>query len=89
MSLTHLSIGSSSKANAAHLVQQLVSVFPAFEDQTECRGVMTYLYKRAQLVVFSLHRRFHVRVLLLCESSAIVQLNLIRCRSSFRNQTQT
>lgn len=27
---------------------------------------MTYLYKRAQLVVFSLHRRFHVRSVIIC-----------------------
>lgn len=44
-----------------HLVEQLTSVFPAFDDHREVRGEKVFFLKRAQLVVASLHRRFKVR----------------------------
>ncbi|RLN93564.1 hypothetical protein BBJ28_00001715 [Nothophytophthora sp. Chile5] len=45
-------------SSAVHLVQQLVTTFPAFDDHRECRGEKVYFLKRAQLAVESIYRRF-------------------------------
>uniref|UniRef100_K3XBZ5 Queuosine 5'-phosphate N-glycosylase/hydrolase n=1 Tax=Globisporangium ultimum (strain ATCC 200006 / CBS 805.95 / DAOM BR144) TaxID=431595 RepID=K3XBZ5_GLOUD len=44
--------------SAVYLVEQLTSVFPAFDDHREVRGEKCYFLKRAQLAVSSLQRRF-------------------------------
>lgn len=46
-----------------YLVEQLTSVFPAFDDHWEVRGEKVFFLKRAQLAVASVHRRFKVRKL--------------------------
>lgn len=58
-----LYIDESKEPSAVHLVEQLTSVFPAFDDHREVRGEKVFFLKRAQLAVASLHRRFKVRKL--------------------------
>jgi hypothetical protein len=48
--------------SAAHLVERLVTAFPAFDDhQTSRDGHEVWFLKRAQLAVASYYDRFHVR----------------------------
>ncbi|CAH0485262.1 unnamed protein product [Peronospora farinosa] len=45
-------------ASAAYLVNQFVAVFPGFDDSYAFHGEKVYLFKRAQLAVACIHRRF-------------------------------
>ncbi|GAB9465650.1 hypothetical protein Gpo141_00003049 [Globisporangium polare] len=56
--VANLRADESKEPSAVHLVEQLTSVFPAFDDHREVRGEKVFFLKRAQLVVASLHRRF-------------------------------
>ncbi|TDH71770.1 hypothetical protein CCR75_003863 [Bremia lactucae] len=44
--------------SAVHLVDQLVTTFPGFDDHYDLNGEKVYFLKRAQLTVGCIHRRF-------------------------------
>lgn len=69
-----MNIDESKEPSAVHLIEQLTSVFPAFDDHREVRGEKIFFLKRAQLVAATLHRRFKVNNTYLPGFSIIITL---------------